>query len=221
MKTTAPTAQRGPLQRVSGLGVDVYDHRQRCNSEKHPRVSQLFDARSHDPSSCSSWSQTNYMVRICLDPPRQPASASQGRVDGPCQAVDCGLEAFRPRRSCDRADGSGMSRDTNPDDPEAKSSITGRAPTNIWPVGVHLEMAEQTQRTCAASSDARSRPRSTLYYPTAHPGVSVATPDRPTGLHLIRIIQGSILGLLGGPARRRDDVGSRPTAAGGLAMHRP
>ena len=74
-----------------------------------------------------------------------------------------------PRRSGDRADGSGMSRDTKLDDPEAKSSITGRAPTNIWPVGVHLEMAEQTQRTCAASSDARSRPRSTLYYPTAHP----------------------------------------------------
>ena len=46
-------------------------------------------------------------------------------------------------------------------------------------------------------------------------------PDRPTGLHLIRIIQGSILGLLGVPARRRDDVGSRPTAAGGLAMYRP
>ena len=36
-----------------------------------------------------------------------------------------------PRRSGDRADGSGMSRDTNPDDPEAKSSITGRAPTDI------------------------------------------------------------------------------------------
>ena len=125
-----------------------------------------------------------------------------------------------PRRSGDRADGSGMSRDTNLDDPEAKSSITGRAPTDICTVGVHLEMAEQTQRTCAASSDARSRPRSTLYYPTAHPGVSVATPDRPTGLHLIRIIQGSILGLLGGPARRRDDVGSQPTAAGGLAMYR-
>ena len=131
-----------------------------------------------------------------------------------------------PRRSGDRADGSGMSRVGILDDPEAKSSINGRAPTNkftrnICTVGVHLEMAEQTQRTCAASSDARSRPRSTLYYPTAHPGVSVATPDRPTGLHLIRIIQGSILGLLGGPARRRDDVGSRPTAAGGLAMYRP
>ena len=126
-----------------------------------------------------------------------------------------------PRRSGDRADGSGMSRVGILDDPEAKSSITGRAPTNIWPVGVHLEMAEQTQRTCAASSDARSRPRSTLYYPTAHPGVSVATPDRPTGLHLIRIIQGSILGLLGVPARRRDDVGSQPTAAGGLTMYRP
>ena len=37
--------------------------------------------------------------------------------------------------------------------------------------------------------------------------------------HLIRITQGSILGLLGVPARRRDDVGSRPTAAGGLAMY--
>ena len=126
-----------------------------------------------------------------------------------------------PRRSGDRADGSGMSRVGILDDPEAKSSITGRAPTNICTVGVHLEMAEQTQRTCSASSDARSRPRSTLYYLAAHPGVSVATPDRPTGLHLIRIIQGSILGLLGGPARRRDDVGSRPTAAGGLTMYRP
>ena len=126
-----------------------------------------------------------------------------------------------PRRSGDRADGSGMSRVGILDDPEPLSVQTGRTPTNICTVGVLLEMAEQTQRTCAASSDARSRPRSTLYYPSAHPGVSVATPDRPTGLHLIRIIQGSILGLLGGPARRRDDVGSRPTAAGGLTMYRP
>ena len=126
-----------------------------------------------------------------------------------------------PGRSRDRADGSGMSRVGILDDPEAKSSITGRAPTNIWTVGVHLEMAEQTWRTCSWSSEARSRPRSTLYYPTAHPGVSMATPDRPTGLHLIRIIQGSILGLLGVPARRRDDVSSQPTAAGGLTMYRP
>ena len=62
----------------------------------NPRVSQLFDARSHDPSSCSSWSQTNYMVRICSESPRQPASASQGQVDGPCQAAAGRLEAFRP-----------------------------------------------------------------------------------------------------------------------------
>ena len=114
-----------------------------------------------------------------------------------------------------------MSRVGILDDPEPLSMQTGRAPTNIWPVSVHLEMAEQTQRTCSRSSDARSRPRSTLYYPISHPGASVATPDRPTGLHLIRITQGSILGLLGGPARRRDDVGSQPTAVGGLAMHRP
>ena len=134
---------------------------------------------------------------------------------------DAAYQPGGPRRSGDRADGSGMSRVGILDDPEPLSVQTGRAPTNIWPVGVHLEMAEQTQRTCAASSDARSRPRSMLYYPIAHPGVSVATPDRPTGLHLIRIIQGSILGLLGGPARRRDDVGSRPTAAGGLTMYRP
>ena len=176
--------------------MDVHDYRQRCNSEKHPRVSQLFDARSHHPPLAGFMGRSDKMVSVCLESHGQPASASQDRVDGPYQAVDRGREAFRP-------------------------SLTGRATTNIWPVGVHLEMAEQTQRTCAASSDARSRPRSTLYYPTAHPGVSVATPDRPTGLHLIRIIQGSILGLLGGPARRRDDVGSRPTAAGGLAMHRP
>ena len=36
-----------------------------------------------------------------------------------------------PRGSGDRADGSGMSRDTNLNDPEAKSSIIGRAPTDI------------------------------------------------------------------------------------------
>ena len=36
-----------------------------------------------------------------------------------------------PRRSRDRADGSGMSRDTKLDDPEAKSSIIGREPTDI------------------------------------------------------------------------------------------
>ena len=152
------------------------------------------------------------------------ASKRSGRASPPSVRKSADFGAYEPgayKFGADKFDGSGMSRDTNLDDPEAKSSIIGRAPTDIWPVGVHLEMAEQTQRTCAASSDARSRPRSTLYYPTAHPGVSVATPDRPTGLHLIRIIQGSILGLLGGPARRRDDVGSRPTAAGGLAMHRP
>jgi len=125
-----------------------------------------------------------------------------------------------PRRFFDRADGSGMSTDTIPDDPDAKSSIIGRALTNICSVGVHLEMAEQTQRTCSTSQEARSRPRSTLYHGTAHSGVSGATSDRPTGSHLIRITQGSILGLLGVPARRRDDVGSRPTAAGGLAMYR-
>ena len=83
-----------------------------------------------------------------------------------------------------------------------------------------------------AATDRSRRPRRSIVgrtisaseyalLPTAHPGVSVATPDRPTGLHLIRIIQGSILGLLGVPARRRDDVGSRPTAAGGLTMYRP
>ena len=71
-----------------------------------------------------------------------------------------------------------MSTDTIPDDPDAKSSIIGRAPTNICSVGGHLE------------------------------------------IHLIRITQGSVLGLLGVLARRRDDVGSRPTAAGGLAMYR-
>ena len=150
-RPTPPTAQRGPLQRVSGLGVDVHDHRQRCNSEKHPRVSQLFDARSHHPPLEGFMGRSNNMAWICLESPRQPASASQGRVDGPCQAVDCGLEAFRPsltafgekvgpvgayqpggpRRSGDRADGSGMSRETNLDDPEAKSSIIGRAPTDI------------------------------------------------------------------------------------------
>ena len=44
-RATPPTAQRGPLQRVSGLGVDVHDHRlrHRCNSEKH--LSQLVDRR--------------------------------------------------------------------------------------------------------------------------------------------------------------------------------
>ena len=125
-----------------------------------------------------------------------------------------------PRRFFDRADGSGMSTDTIPDDPDAKSSIIGRAPTNICSVGGHLEMAEQTQRTCSTSPEAPSRPRSMLYHGTAHSGVSGATSDRPTGSHLIRITQGSILGLLGVPARRRDDVGSRPTAAGGLAMYR-
>ena len=113
-----------------------------------------------------------------------------------------------------------MSTDTIPDDPDAKSSIIGRAPTNICSVGGHLEMAEQSQRTCSTSPEAPSRPRSMLYHGTAHSGVSGATSDRPTGSHLIRIIQGSILGLLGVPARRRDDVGSRPTAAGGLAMYR-
>jgi len=46
-----------------------------------------------------------------------------------------------PRRSCDRADGT---PDTNPDDPEAKSWIIVRAPTNdICSVGVYLEMAKQ------------------------------------------------------------------------------
>jgi len=38
------------------------------------------------------------------------------------------------------------SPDMIPDDPDAKSSIIGRAPTNICSVGVHLEMAEQGPR---------------------------------------------------------------------------
>ena len=68
--------------------------------------------------------------------------------------------------------------------------------------------------TSSTSSEAPSLPRSMLYHGTAHSGVSGATSNRPTGSHLIRITQGSILGLLGVPARRRDDVGSRPTATG-------
>ena len=40
-RPTPPAAQRGPLQRVSGLGVDVHDHRQRCNSEKSGNFSTL------------------------------------------------------------------------------------------------------------------------------------------------------------------------------------
>ena len=94
-RPTPPAAQRGPLQRVSGLGVDVHDHRQRCNSEKHPRVSQLFAARSHHPPLEGFMGRSNNMASVCLESPRQPASAAQGQVDGPCRAAAGGLEAFR------------------------------------------------------------------------------------------------------------------------------
>ena len=48
-RPTPPTAQHGPLHTVSDMGVDVHDPRQRCNSEKHPTLSQLFSARGSEP----------------------------------------------------------------------------------------------------------------------------------------------------------------------------
>ena len=95
-RPTPPTAQHGPLHTVSDMGVDVHDPRQRCNSEKHPTLSQLFSARSHDPSSCSSRTLSANVTWVCSDRAGQPASASQGQVDGLCRGADHGLEAFRP-----------------------------------------------------------------------------------------------------------------------------
>ena len=95
-RSTPPTAQYGPLHTVSDMGVDVHDPRQRCNSEKHPTLSQLFSARSHDPSSCSSRTLSANVTWVCSDRAGKPASASQGQVDGLCRGADHGLEAFRP-----------------------------------------------------------------------------------------------------------------------------
>ena len=88
--------QHGPLHTVSDMGVDVYDHRQRCNSEKHPTLSQLFSARSHDPSSCSSRTLSANVTWVCSDRAGQPASASQGQVDGLCRGADHGLDRSVP-----------------------------------------------------------------------------------------------------------------------------
>lgn len=95
-RSTPPTAQHGPLHTVSDVGMDVHDHRQRCNSEKHPTVSQLFSARSHDPSSCSSRTLSANVTWVCSGRAGHPALASQGQVNGLCRGADHGLEAFRP-----------------------------------------------------------------------------------------------------------------------------
>ena len=66
--------------------------------------------------------------------PRLAASKRSGRAWRLAVAFLGGVGADEPggpRRSGDRADGSGMLRDTNLDDSEAKSSIIGRAPTDI------------------------------------------------------------------------------------------
>ena len=98
-RPTPPMAQRGPLQRVFGVGVDVHDRRQRCNSEiKHPRLGQLFDARSHDPSSCSSRSLSANRAWVCSDPAGQPASASQDQVMAGTKACNIRFLFLRPPR---------------------------------------------------------------------------------------------------------------------------
>ena len=43
-----------------------------------------------------------------------------------------------------------------------------------------------------------------LKHAPAHPPVIAATSGRPSGLHPIRLVEGHILGVLGGPRRLRD-----------------
>jgi len=96
-RPTPPTAQRGPPHTV-GLSASAWTFMTvGCDvTVKNTSVSANFStlrAMIHHPalqglSANRAW--------VCSDPAGQPASASQGQVDGPYQGVDPGLEAFRP-----------------------------------------------------------------------------------------------------------------------------
>ena len=100
-RPTPPTAQHGPPQRVFGVHVDVQDRRRRCNSEKHPRLRQLFDARSHDPSIILLFKVSLGKQGMVLLRSGRPAGLGLPRTGRwpVYQGVDPGLEAFRFRPS--------------------------------------------------------------------------------------------------------------------------